>query len=85
MDIATAMRWTAERYPDRRAVGGSAPLTYAEWDFQTDALARALIARGATPGSRVVLMLQGGEPLASLHLAAQKAAVISRVLRRAAS
>lgn len=77
MDIATAMRWTAERYPHRRAVGGSAPLTYAEWDSRTDDLARALIARGATPGSRVVLMLQGGEPLASLHLAAQKAAVTS--------
>ncbi|MDR7251330.1 2-furoate---CoA ligase [Nocardioides sp. BE266] len=77
MDIATAMRWTAERYPHRRAVGGSVPLTYAEWDSRTDDLARALIARGATPGSRVVLMLQGGEPLASLHLAAQKAALTS--------
>jgi 2-furoate---CoA ligase len=77
VDIATAMRWTAERYPHRRAVGGPVPLTYAEWDSRTDALAQALIARGATPGSRVVLMLQGGEPLASLHLAAQKAAVTS--------
>ena len=32
------LRWTAERHPDRRAVGGPrTPLTYAEWDARTDA------------------------------------------------
>ncbi|MGH3095802.1 MAG: class I adenylate-forming enzyme family protein [Streptosporangiales bacterium] len=77
MDIATAFRWAAERYPNRRAVGGPSPLTYAEWDARTDHLARALAGRGAVPRARVVLALQGGEPLASLHLAAQKAALVS--------
>lgn len=77
MDIATALRWAAERYPNRRAVGGPAPLTYAEWDSRTDRLGGALAALGGAPQSRVVLALQGGEPLASLHLAAQKAALVS--------
>jgi 2-furoate---CoA ligase len=52
-------------------------MTYAEWDQRTDALAGSLLARGARPGGRVVLALQGGEPLASLHLAAQKAGLVS--------
>ncbi|MET1087889.1 MAG: AMP-binding protein, partial [Arthrobacter sp.] len=73
MDIATTLRWAAERYPQRLAVGGAHPLTYAEWDKRTDQLAMALLALGPVPGDRVVLMLQGGEPLASLHLATQKA------------
>lgn len=77
MDLATAFRWTAARYPHRRAVGGPSPMTYAEWDHHTDRLAHALRTLGAEPGSRVIFMLQGGEPLASLHLAAQKAAVAS--------
>lgn len=77
MDIATTLRWTAERYPDRTAVGGPNPLTYAEWDAHTDRLAARILGMGARPGERIVLMLQGGEPLASLHLAAQKAGVTS--------
>lgn len=77
MDIATAMRWTAERYPHRIAVGGLRSRTYAEWDAHTDHLAARLLDLGARPGDRVVLMLQGGEPLASLHLAAQKAGITS--------
>lgn len=77
MDLATALRWTAERYPRRTAVGGASPLTYSEWDSRTDNLAASLLGFGARPGDRVVLMLQGGEPLASLHLAAQKANLTS--------
>ncbi|MFD8338255.1 class I adenylate-forming enzyme family protein [Streptomyces solisilvae] len=77
MDLATALRWTAERYPKRRAVGGRDPLTYAEWDAHTDRLAAALLARGVRPGERVVLVLAGGLPLASLHLAAQKIGAVS--------
>ena len=72
MDLATALSWTAERYPSRRAVGGSRPLTYAEWDARTGRLARALASLGVQRGDRVALSLAGGEPLASLHLAAQK-------------
>ncbi|GAW53526.1 AMP-dependent synthetase/ligase, partial [Nocardioides sp. PD653] len=39
MDLATALRWTTERYPHRRAIGGPAPLTYAEWDVRTEQVA----------------------------------------------
>lgn len=77
MDLATAFRWTAERHPDRRAVGGPAPLTYREWDALTDRTAHALHDLGAAPGDRAIFLLEGGEPLATLHLAAQKAGVAS--------
>ncbi|MDQ1734573.1 MAG: 2-furoate---CoA ligase [Pseudonocardiales bacterium] len=77
MDLTHAVRWAAERYPDRCAVGGPHPLSYADWDARTDALAHALLMIGARPGSRVALCMAGGEPLASLHLAAQKIAVTS--------
>ena len=77
MDLATALRWTTERYPHRRAVGGPEPMTYAEWDAHTERIAHALHALGARQHSRAIFMLQGGEPLASLHLAAQKARVTS--------
>ncbi|UOT03628.1 class I adenylate-forming enzyme family protein [Rhodococcus opacus] len=77
MDLATAFRWTTERYPHRRAVGGAAPMTYAEWDARTDRVARALHELGAKEGSRAIFLLGGGEPLATLHLAAQKARVTS--------
>jgi 2-furoate---CoA ligase len=77
VDLATALRWTAARYPLRRAVGGAAPLTYAEWDARTERVAHALHELGAAEGSRAVLLLAGGEPLATLHLAAQKARVVS--------
>ncbi|TNC20224.1 class I adenylate-forming enzyme family protein [Amycolatopsis alkalitolerans] len=71
MDLGTALRWTAERYPARRAVGGANPLSYAEWDDHTSRLASALGEQGVGVGDRVVLVLAGGLPLASLHLAAQ--------------
>ncbi len=77
MDLATAMAWTAERHPDRRAVGGPRPLTYRQWDAHTNQLARALTDLGVRPGDRVALSLAGGEPLASLHLAAQKVGAVS--------
>jgi 2-furoate---CoA ligase len=77
MDLATAMAWTAERHPDRRAVGGAQPMTYREWDARTNQLARALAGLGVRRGDRVALSLAGGEPLASLHLAAQKLGAVS--------
>jgi 2-furoate---CoA ligase len=72
MDLGTVLRWTAERYPRRCAVGGAKPMSYAGWDAHTNRLARALAALGIRRGDRVALLLAGGEPLASLHLAAQK-------------
>lgn len=77
MDLATALRWAAERYPHRRALGGSIPMTYAEWDARTDQVASALHTLGATENDRVVFLLRGGEKLATLHLSAQKARVVS--------
>ncbi|GAW51820.1 AMP-dependent synthetase/ligase [Nocardioides sp. PD653-B2] len=77
VDLATALRWTTERYPHRRAIGGPAPLTYAEWDVRTEQVAHALHHLGAAEGSRAIFLLRGGEPLATLHMAAQKARVVS--------
>jgi 2-furoate---CoA ligase len=78
MDLATALGWAAQRHPDRRAVGGAGRhLTYRQWDARTNQLARALTAVGVRPGDRVALSLAGGEPLASLHLAAQKLGAVS--------
>lgn len=80
MQLGQALSWTAERFPDRVGVGGPAPLTYRQWDARTNQLARALAVAGASHGSRVVLLLGNGEPLASLHLAAQKLGVASTPL-----
>ncbi|GAB2999175.1 AMP-binding protein [Amycolatopsis acidiphila] len=77
MDLGTVLRWTAERYPARRAVGGPHPMSYAEWDAHTNRLARALARLGVRRGDRVVLSLAGGEPLASLHFALQKLGAVS--------
>jgi 2-furoate---CoA ligase len=78
MDLATALSWAAERHPDRCAVGGTGRrLTYRQWDARTNQLARALAGAGVGPGDRVALSLAGGEPLASLHLAAQKLGAVS--------
>jgi 2-furoate---CoA ligase len=72
MDLVTALRGAAERYPSRPAVCGTGRrLSYAALAARTSQLARALAAAGVCPGERVGLLLQGGEPLASLHLAVQ--------------
>ncbi|HEY0575705.1 MAG TPA: AMP-binding protein [Pseudonocardia sp.] len=73
MDLVTALRWAAERYPARTAVGGTGRrLSYAAWEARTSQLAHAMAGAGVSPGDRVGLLLAGGEPLASLHLAVQK-------------
>ena len=72
MDIGRMLSWTADRYPGRLAVGGPRPLTWRQWDARTNQLARALAGQGVRPGDRVAFLLAGGEPMASLHLAAQK-------------
>jgi 2-furoate---CoA ligase len=72
MVLGRALSWTAERYPERIAVAGERPLTYADWDRRTNRLARALGALGVHKGGRVAIVAGNGEPLASTHLAAQK-------------
>jgi 2-furoate---CoA ligase len=52
-------------------------MTYRRWDAHTNQLARALVDAGVRRGDRVALSLAGGEPLASLHLAAQKIGAVS--------
>ncbi|NMO92666.1 class I adenylate-forming enzyme family protein [Actinomycetospora sp. TBRC 11914] len=77
MDLATAWSWTVERYPHRRAVGGPAPMTWAQWDARTARLAHALADLGVRRADRVALVLTGGEPAASLHLAVQRLAAVA--------
>lgn len=78
MDLASTLRWAAERHPHRRAVSGQGRrLTYREWDERTDRLAAALSGWGLRAGDRLALVMHGGEPLASLHLAAQKLGAVS--------
>lgn len=77
MDLGSALRRSAERFPARRAVGGPRPLSYAQWDARTDRLAAGLAAAGVRAGERVMLALGGGEPLASLHLAVNKLGAVS--------
>jgi 2-furoate---CoA ligase len=77
MDLGTVLRWAADRYPHRRAVGGPHPMTYAQWDAHTNRLARALAALGVRRGDRVALPLAGGERQASLHFAVQKLGAVS--------
>ncbi len=72
MVLGRALSWTAARYPERIAVAGERPLTYAEWDRRTNRLARALGGLGLEKGERVAIVAANGEPLGSTHLAAQK-------------
>lgn len=78
MDLVTTLRWAVERNPDRQAVRGTGRwLSYREWDARTDRLAGALRSLGVERGSRVGLVMHGGEQLASLHLAVQKLGAVS--------
>ena len=52
-------------------------MTFRTWDAHTDRLAGAVASLGVAAGDRVVLLLAGGEPMASLHLALQKLGAIS--------
>jgi len=72
MVLGRALTWTAERFPDRTAVGGERRLTYRQWDARTNQLARALGALGVSRGGRVALVTANGEPMAAAHLAANK-------------
>jgi 2-furoate---CoA ligase len=80
MEIGRALQWTAERHPDRPAVGGERSFTWREWDARTNRIARALGALGATKGARVCLCMSNGEAMAATHLANQKLGVLSTPL-----
>jgi 2-furoate---CoA ligase len=80
MDIGRVLSWTAERYPDRLAVGGPRPFTWRQWDARTNQIARALAKRSAGPGDRVCLFMANSEELAATHLACQKLGVLSTPL-----
>ncbi|MBO0803057.1 MAG: AMP-binding protein [Nocardiopsaceae bacterium] len=77
MDLGTVLRWAADRYPHRRAVGGPSPMTYAQWDAHVNRLAHALAGLGVRQGDHVVMSLSGGERQASLHFAAQKLGAVA--------
>ena len=70
--VGRALSWTAERYPERTAIGARRPLSYGEWEARTNRLARGLSALGVGRGDRVALVTGNGEPMASAHVACQK-------------
>lgn len=72
MLLGRALSLTAERHPERVAIAGEHPLTYAEWDRRTNRLARGLGGLGIKRGDRVAVIAGNGEPAASVHLACQK-------------
>lgn len=74
------LSWTAERYPERRAIGGPQSLTYREWDALTNQVARVLAARGVRRGDRVVLLLANSRAFAIAHFAVQKLGAMSTPL-----
>jgi 2-furoate---CoA ligase len=80
MDIGRALSWTAERYPDRPAVGGEKSFTWREWDARTNQIARALGGLGAKKDERVCLFMSNSEAMAATHLANQKLGVLSTPL-----
>jgi 2-furoate---CoA ligase len=80
VNLGRTLAWTAERYPDRPAIGGERSFTYAEWDVRTNRLARGLAGLGARRGERVALVMANGERLAAAHLAAQKLGACSTPL-----
>jgi 2-furoate---CoA ligase len=80
MQLGRVLTWTAERFPDRAGIAGPRPLSYREWDARTNRYARVLADAGARPGERVLFLMGNGEPLASLHLAAQKLGAVSTPL-----
>lgn len=80
MVLGRALTWTAERFPDRPAIGGERSFTYAEWDARTNQIARALGTVGAKRGERVALSMANGEQLAACHLAGQKLGALSTPL-----
>jgi 2-furoate---CoA ligase len=80
MDIGRVLSWTAERHPDRPAVGGERSFTWREWDLRTNRIARLLGTLGARKGERVCLCMSNGEAMAATHLANQKLGVLSTPL-----
>jgi 2-furoate---CoA ligase len=80
MEIGRVLTWTAERYPDRPAVGGQRSFTWRQWDARTNQIARALAQRGASKGDRVCLFTSNSEAMAATHLACQKLGVVSTPL-----
>jgi O-succinylbenzoic acid--CoA ligase len=76
----TLPNWLAQRaavLPDQLALlAPGARWTFAELDRQASALARALLARGATAGARVALLLRNSPELAALAHAAPRAGLV---------
>jgi len=67
---------TARRVPDHPAVTwGERTITYAEFDRRTDALARGLAGLGATPGTRVAVLMRNRPELLEVMYACFKGGV----------
>ncbi|MGE0550954.1 MAG: class I adenylate-forming enzyme family protein [Kofleriaceae bacterium] len=63
MLVPDLLREQAAKVPDKTAiiVDGIAQMTYGEWEAASNRLARALVARGVTPGTRVGLMFTNND------------------------
>lgn len=81
MEVARALEWTVERFPNKLAiVGEKTSMTYAQWDKRVNKIANTLISLGVRPQDRVALFLSNSEILASTHLALQKIKAMSTPL-----
>ena len=76
MNIGRMLTTTARRVPDRPAVSwGDRRCTYADLDRRTNALARGLAGLGATPGTRVAVLMRNRPELLEVMYACFKAGV----------
>jgi acyl-CoA synthetase (AMP-forming)/AMP-acid ligase II len=76
MNVGRMLTNTARRVPDHPAVTwGKRTITYAEFDRRTNALARGLASLGATPGTRVAVLMRNRPELLEVMYACFKAGV----------
>ncbi|MFN0053347.1 MAG: fatty acid CoA ligase family protein [Planctomycetales bacterium] len=79
-NIASTLTITAERLPNQTAIALSAEpggqLSFQELDRLSDRLARGLVKRGVTPGTRIVLMVRPGIEFIALTYALFRAGAV---------
>jgi acyl-coenzyme A synthetase/AMP-(fatty) acid ligase len=81
-NVADRLRESARAYPQQVAIaepkgeGRYRQITFAEFDAEVDRLARGLIASGARPGMRIVLMVPMGIQLIALVFAMLRAGLV---------
>lgn len=74
--LGDLLRTTVHRQPDRPAVLGERPLSYAELDAEADRMAYGLLALGIAPGDRVVVQLPNVPEFATVLFGLLRAGII---------